>query len=79
MKIENKGRCCCPREQSFIGNVLLKITGFKVKFEHLYKQTGTLQIVIRVLIKDGGIVEETIVRKGHPQIGKKRSIELKRK
>lgn len=66
-----KGRHYCPREQFLISNVLLKIIGFKGKFEHLYKQTGTLQTVIRVLIKYSDIAKEAIVRKEQPQIEKK--------
>lgn len=54
-----------------MGNVLLKIIGLKVKFEHLYKQTGTLQIVIRVVIKDSDIAKEATVRKEQPQTEKK--------
>lgn len=48
-----------------------KIIGFKGKFEHLYKQTGTLQTVIRVLIKYCGIAKEAIVRKEQPPKEKK--------
>lgn len=69
--MERKERSHCPREQYFITNVLLEITGFKGKAEHLYKQTGTLQTVIRVLIKYSDIAKEAIVRKEQPEITKK--------
>lgn len=31
---------------------MLNIIGFKVKFEHLYKQTGLLKIVVSALVKN---------------------------
>lgn len=69
--MERKERSYCPREQYFIRNVLLEIIGFKGKAEHLYKQTGTLQTVIRVLIKYSDIAKEAIVRKEQPEVEKK--------
>lgn len=69
--MERKERSYCPREQYFISNVLLEIIGFKGKSEHLYKQTGTLQTVIRVLIKYSDIAKEAIVKKEQPEIEKK--------
>lgn len=61
--MERKERSYCPREQYFIRNVLLEIIGFKGKSEHLYKQAGALQTVIRVLIKYSDIAKEALVRK----------------
>lgn len=69
--MERNERSYCPREKYFTDNVLLKIIGFKGKFEYLYKQTGTLQTVIRVLIKYSDIAKEAVVRKEQPPIEKR--------
>lgn len=69
--MERKERSYCPREQYFTSNVLLEIMGLKGKSEHLYKQTGTSQTAIRVLIKYSDIAKEPSVKKEQPEIEKK--------